>query len=528
MSKIEDFNTYVQSKTAGYWVRRGVLAIAAITVVYLFTQYSVVSLSLSGIKGESNVTATTTTSAHSVLGIGDLYIVPRGTNVLVVADGDYRKTVVPVDIPWYSFTQASAEIVDDTNADKVAFHNTSSTACNAYHIKSESLLSYNCNRADTLQKYSTKDWQNNKFANLDPNLRSIKPFRGGVIGILYNANSDANYIGPIVTVDQSGKLSSHSAPRDIDMTVLNLATIYTDTKNPANDRFVLSAWTGELYLGIIGRGGNVTYEKINPVEDYNPSLNRNLCELHDDRVTCFTGEVDGVVVPEEGPDGSTGDEPPSANSTLTKYTYTGSRSEFKFQTRFVPGDIYQTADGRVYSINNKTLYEFVTRDGTVKLDIIATDVDTAGAGEKLYFASMGGVYELESGASRTSHQRFYSHNVIPAEISVYGDNIYIIGKIKGAGDTTYAYLLNEQPNTNPGNRLLDLIPKKFGELNGIGDMDFIGDKIRIKLLLSLPKNPPRNSNFSYVGEVQKAKINAEDELKNHGINVEQYSISYTY
>ena len=111
---------------------------------------------------------------------------------------------------------------------------------------------------------------------------------------------------------------------------------------------------------------------------------------------------------------------------------------------------------------------------------LSQNIDGIAAGDQLTFLQDNGVFTVDP-TSRNLYQIFYSNNIQPKRLFSASGKVFIIGKVPGDKNSSYAWVLNDEDNTNNGNRLIDKLPSSPDALE-YGDTDFVGNVINIKVL----------------------------------------------
>jgi len=128
-------------------------------------------------------------------------------------------------------------------------------------------------------------------------------------------------------------------------------------------------------------------------------------------------------------------------------------------------------------------------------------------------------------ADKSSHQVFYSDNILPSALDIYADNIFVIAKIKGMGENYHAYLLNSEENTSPGRRTIDLLPNS----NVLAtSMMLVSDNLNITLPVTLQKGAKASSTLINNQELSVAQQEALNSISDLGVDLDSLNITFSY
>ena len=116
------------------------------------------------------------------------------------------------------------------------------------------------------------------------------------------------------------------------------------------------------------------------------------------------------------------------------------------------------------------------------------------------------------------YQVFYSSNITTKSLYVIGSRIFVLGSVANQRDTTFAYLLNQSPDTTPGKRLIDLYPSSLPQLSMLHSQDMVGNRLYASLYQST--NDP-----SRIPALREQSISTIEAL---GINIDAVKLELMY
>jgi hypothetical protein len=500
----------------------GVAIIAFLILLYLFASFSLVYVAVTGSTSTHIVVYVSSERATTKLGGAGLVLVPRSTTSLIVAAGDAVKTETTLAIPWYGYVNKKVTLTSDKNADKAAYYSLDTNPCATYSSNYDRLLSFKCNQPTSLQTYNTPPsdgWGNTTVANTSyPAV--VAPYMGGVIGVTYIPNSDTT--APDITfTTESGQSIGYNAPEGIDMDTIRKATIYTDTYDITNNRFVLVDVSGNIYLGSPSESGTVGYQKIPPPNDYTPLYDQALCAISGDAVYCYYGQSDAG-------DQTASSQVKPIQDTIVSLSFTKQGSHAAaINTPLVLGDLYVTPSGQLFGREHKQLIHFTQVNDRYSTTSVSQNIDGATGGQAIYYIQNNGVYQVDSDAKNT-YQVFYSKNVIPTSVYSVAGKVFVLGKVRGNTQTTYAYLLNTSDDTTPGQRLIDKFPLSFTDLTDASITDLVGDKFYVELKVTIRKNAPSADQAIDKSEVATKKQNVINLLQSLGVDINENNTTFMY
>lgn len=503
-----------------------ILSVPLVFAVNLFTTYAVINVEVSApFDTKSVVTYAASGKPTQKAGNTGIMIVPRTTTSLVVAQGDYIKTESKLDIPWYGYTAKKIQLRKDKNATKVAYKSTIGAQCATYNPTTDSLAYYRCGSATNLVAYKTpinKIWNNVEITKFYYPSNYAYPYMGGVIGLSYSDDIDEKSPGDIIAYDGNGRSNVFNAPEAIqDKSKFNFSSVFTNTNNPTDNRFVIVTVNGDIYIGTPNGGKNVEYYRIAAPSDYNSDYNQTLCSLTDMDVYCYRGKT------------AYGDISPSfdfskvAGSQIVHYSYLNkSVDTTNFATDlFAINQFQSTASGDLYATYYKELYRFENKNGKYNIVRISQNASTIAASDKLYFTQDKGIFAVDNTDTSTAYQVFYSKNVIPRSLYAVSGKLFIIGSIPGDDSVTYAYQLNSDNDTQPGNRAIDILPMASSELPGAYLNDLVGERIFVMLDVNSSSNPAQPIKPA---EIDAKKRQIIQKLSLYGSTINANNIQFAY
>lgn len=526
---LPSFLQFLTRRSPLYWAGWASALLALFGLVYFVTNYAFIRIDVTteGNLRDVHVFAHHGTATTSTNGPG-MTVVPRATTSLTVMRSAYQKSIAAVSIPWHGFTAVSVELQPDKNATKLAFASDTADVCASYNPDRDALYDFDCTRPAVLSEFVTptdETWYNRVVARIGEPNRSVKPYRGGVIGISYATNTQGTPPSALFYIGTDGKRQYLNTPEGIDLNVINLASLTTDEFDPTNNRFVLATWDGALFLGTpTGQGSEVAYVEQPAPEKYNPMYERSLCSLRGARATCFQGV--SRTAPRETSARSTGQH--RSTSTFTTLTDDGKEPVTVSAPAQLPlGELTTTADGAIFGQIDKTLYAVTVSGQQSRARIIATNVDRSVGGGALYFVQDGGVYRLNQ-TGTVAQQVFFARNIVPRGLLVLTDRVIVLGHIKGAGEEVYAYELTDDENTTPGKRLIDLLPAAFADLPDISKLELVDERVRVLLKVTYNKQARSAAQAVSPEQVAEKRENVLNTLRARGVDTETLQIEFRY
>lgn len=446
-------------------------------VIHTISSYALVSVTIHSSPDMKNVMieASSDYGAKKIGSGSGLHIVPQSTKSLIISAGSNIKTQTKVTIPWYRFTATEVQLRYDKNADKVAYRSTVSDACATYTPSADRLLSYSCTKPVSLTQYNTNSqWGNQLVSELYYPNGAVQPYGGGVIGITSLVGTDRIMPGPIAYVGAGGKVRFYQAPEKIaDLADMATAAIFTNTQDMDDRRFILALSNGDVYLGTpTGETEAVSYTHVAAPAGYQSAYQQTLCAFSQQSAYCYRGRA------QKGDDSNIAT--PLPLETISKVSFTdGSVLTLPLARRAILDNFYITQEGELYGKSYKKLYRFTKGDRRYEMTELAQNIDAVAAGADLYYIQKNSLYRV--GENDTSYQIFHLENTILRKAYVYSDKVYVLGSYKTAPSVTHAYQLNDSDNTQPGDRLVDILPPDMRSFPEVYQINFVGSHIHIQL-----------------------------------------------
>lgn len=453
---------------------------------------------------------TSSDSETKEIGSPGLHIVPRNTKSIIAQAGSNIRTQSQISIPWYGYAAKEVDLRIDKNADKIAYRSSLDNPCGVYSDKLNRMFQYDCSNSNSLVYYNTPAkgaWSIEKTADMFYPDYTPVPYMGGLIGVSYARDSDVIPPSNIIFVSDTGEQNYLKSPDGIDISKITKAGIFTDKHDQTNDRFAFVTIDGFIYLGTPKSKTDVDYVKIAPPDTYDASTQQTVCEVNGDFVTCYRGlssaTGDGAI------------DFDSMESSITTLNFTNESSEtIPVNKLFTLDTLAVTNDGLIYGKNHRKLLFFEKKDTQYEVVELSQNIDGLAAGDKLTFLQDNGVFAVDP-TSRNLYQLFYSKNIQPKKLLSAGEKVFIIGKVPGDKNSSFAWQLNDEENTNNGNRLIDKLPS-FPDSLEYGDTDFVGNTINIKVL---------TDRSSTAQEVRDTKQITLDYLNSIGVDTGQLQLS---
>jgi hypothetical protein len=456
-------------------------------------------------------TAITTSSSSgeggfiNVFGVG---IVPRKTSSVTASFNGYSSTIL-IEVPWIGFVTRQIDIQLDTDVDKVSGY---SPECTTYNETTQKVLSYSCINPKLLTSSVIPNainpfWQNKIETSLPEQSRDITPFKGGVLAI----NPDRTK--PLYYSNSDGVITYLRAPKDLDYNDLIFSSLTANSLNPEDDTFLISTPNGDVYRGSLS--DNDSYAKFPRLKDFSRDLNTSSCSLGDLVAYCYFGK------------GRSASSSKINDSVLVmkflndKISY----ERFFFNTNTPIDNLYVTSSGTLFGVNDRTLLLLKRDSGSIKPQVIATDVSGVAAGSGLSYIKNNSVYSFNESKLSASLQ-FTSPLLDVTRVDSFGGTQLLTAKVKG---TTFyqKYKLNNQPREKNGVRLVDTIPLVAKDFPEVIKSDYFNNTIGIQVVADISSDK-RTGTTSY-NEVTFAE-NKElvlEKLATLGIDPKGFEIVFT-
>ena len=458
-------------------IRLGLLAILLYGSINFFLHYSLITISITNPPTTTEFTVYTSSNyGTKELGKPGLHIVPRNIKSIIAQAGKNIRTQSQITIPWYGYAAKDIELKVDKNADKIAYKSSLDNPCGVYSDKLNRMSQYSCFNSNSLVYYNTPEkgeWTIEKIADMFYPNYTPAAYMGGLLGVGYLRNSDVIPPSNVISVSDTGEINYLKNPEGVDINKITEAGIFTDKHDQANNRFAFVTADGIIYLGVPKSKTDVEYTKITPPKDYDPNTQQTLCDVNGDFVTCHRGLSPNL--------GDADIDFDSIKPNIVTLNFTDSSTEILNVGRLLTLDnIAVTNDGLIYGKNHKKLFFFEKKDTQYNTVELSQNIDGIAAGDQLTFLQDNGVFTVDP-ASRNLYQIFYSNNIQPKRLFSASGKVFIIGKVPGDKNSSYAWVLNDEDNANNGNRLIDKLPSSPDALE-YGDTDFVGNVINIKVL----------------------------------------------
>lgn len=475
----------------------------------------------------------TYTEGEKAIGGPGLRFVKRGASSISAQAGD-TSVRAAFNIPWYGFAYKKFELQLDSNADKIAYYRSSSNACGVFSERLNRMLQYECGDSPlTLSAYDTSgvQWKIEPIADLHYPRTTPSPYKGGLLGLTREDTPDgttittkealiqqvtdegmANFLMQPDGVNCSRSVCVEGSQDDARAFLAKHDTrsaIFTDEKDQANERFVFASSDGAIYLGVPSENKEVSYKKINPTEAYDARFYRTICSINGSFVACIQGQSNTPASQEV----STKVRPATlitANFETDEITTSALRDNAIFV------DIITAKNNDIFVQEGDTLLRLVPgEDDEAKETKLATNVGRIAANDIVYFTHNRGVYQLDP-ATLDTHLRFSSRNITPRQLHVTSNDVFVIGTApQNADRPSYAWRLNNEPNTTPGDRLIDRLPTS-PESVVYGKNDLVGNRLNLDISLEGTATTQQN--------LDKEINRVIDNLRSSGINTDNLDI----
>lgn len=455
------------------------------------------------VKARSRILIGHDATAPEEVGRPGLHIVKRSADTIEAHVGNTATRSV-FSIPWYGLAFKHIDISLDTNADKIAYSSTLPAACGVFSQKNDRILQYDCKESPgALTHYKTPkegNWRLETVSNLYYPEFTPSHYRGGLIGI---TAADSSTLGSQTTpqatikaVSEDGEVSFYQQPKGITCLRGGIcikgdrkaatdfsrpqggvapASLFSDTKDQSNSKFVFVSSEGDIYLGTPQSDPDVTYKKINKPSDYNPGLHHTRCGVNQTTVAC----VQGIS---NRPRGEISSQAVSTRLVVASF---GSEEtqvvDMPDDTTVIDLDI--TAEGEIFThIDNNLVQLSINKRGTeVERRVVARNISQMSVADHVYFLANRSVYQVDV-ETMSTHKRFYSRHIQPERLITTGNVVALLGKAPSnlSSGPTYAWKLNDTPNLRPMERVIDRLPSApnsvlFGNTDLVEDMVYVQD-----------------------------------------------------
>lgn len=472
-------------------------------------------------KGQKLTTYISNDAETKKVGGSGLIVVPRDTKSLIVTTGSNQKTQLPLNIPWHGFITKTVDFTISKNADKIAFSSLFTSTCVTYSPRLQSLLSYRCSRPGTIMQYQTPptgSWRNIAVAkSMNYPNSTARPYLGGVLGISPSYPDDSEALAsPLVYTADDGSATAYNLPSDLNNESVEEAVVFTNQQDPFEKRFVLVTSDGAVYLGKPGeKKGSVTYDKFPSPINYDASPHQTVCRLSGDNAYCYQGQSlsgDGDVK--------------KTDNIITQYSFEkGIIGTAPVDKSLRLDNLYITDNGSIYAKVFKKLLRLKKVNSGYIATEIAQNIDSGSAGGSMYYVQDGDIYQVRP--DDTANLVFHSDNIVSRTVFVTDGRVYILGAIKDSGDTALqAYVINGQDNTNPGKRIIDLLPTASNQLPYAVSQQLVGNKLQVGLVVAIARSPGETG--TPVSEIDARKQAVLNALTTRGINTNDLSVTFTY
>ncbi len=509
------------------------IAIVAIFLIYFIFNYAFIYVHVTKPEGVSNAKVYLSYDLnYNEIGKPGLHVVKRGADGIMVKSGQNIRTVAKFQSPWYGFTYREIHLQRDKNADKIAFKSVLKRACGTYSKKLDRLAHYSCSsNPQALMYYNTPtkgQWLTETISSLYYPSNIPVSYMGGLIGVSSDEKSYLPNNELIRVVSDTGETRVFKWPtedsaidekedqnlpaferlkqkRERDRSRV-LAKIFTDTKNQNNNRFVLVSSRGDIYLAT-PHSDSINYKKVNAPDWYDTSNSQTICDINGAAVVCYRGLSDS-------PKGELSSKP--TQSGITELSFNdNSQKEIKLENNLILQDFGVTSSGYIFGRNTGKLFYFSKgSDSKLHTIEISNKIDTLNIGDKAYFIQDKGVFVVDP-KTLSSHQIFYSTNIIPERLTVADSHVFIIGKsAQRQKGYTYAWRINQHDHIGDKSRPIDMLPS-FLESSTYGTVDLVEDSLYVQ--------PPVYSINNPEDLARRQKVTLEY-LRKSGIDTTKFNI----
>lgn len=497
------------------------------------TTYTIISLKVNyhdGIKPTAVIyTMSSNQSDQQVSAInGDTYLIRRDVSAFRAMAGDYS-TIKEFDATKSSGT-IEINIYRDKNATKYA---SDSPGCITYSNETDRLLSYSCTQPSQLLEYKqppTSSVPRNTpvatIAKPDTAVYTHKPYSGGVLGIRiprFMANVPTNQF--VFNINNNGEEATFNIPDGMNQTQLDASNIVTDTTSRSGTNFLItSKQFKKVYFAELQGDEDIRYKEYTLPESFSGTFDSLICQLLETTAYCYHGLSSGP--PDSQNETKHHEDEKPGTIVIIDFSNKPIARQYSV-SHSVPVDaLYVTKAGKLYALSGEDLVAVTFQDNQAVTNTYIPKAGSVSSGDGLYFVRDNAVYKLDDERNE-SYLVFRSANLRIANIVGLNENIFINAYINGAGgQRIHTYKLDDEPNTSPGSRLIDILPLNFKESDDISDMSFYKDRLHIRVKVPVQKTGRASGVNTGVFEQKKKQIRALLEQKS--IDTSKLTITYSY
>lgn len=492
------------------------------------------------VKAKSRIFIGHEASAPKDIGRPGLHLVKRGADSIEARAGD-TTTRSAFSIPWYGLAFKHITLTLDTNADKVAYLSTLPQACGVYSQKNDRVMQYDCRKnPGALTHYVTPregGWRLETVSNLYYPDFAPSHYKGGLIGITAADSSELGSqttgVAVIKAVSENGDISFHKQPKGVtclrggvcvkgddkaataflrEHGVAAASSLFTDTKDQTNTKFVFTTSEGDLYLGTPKSGTDVSYKKIDSPADYNPALHQTHCGVNRTTAVCIQGLSNS-------PSGEISSRSVSTRLVTVPFD-TGEVQivDMPDDTTIIDLDITPKGDIFAQHGNDLVRLSVNTRQTEVTQELVAKNINRMSVANHVYFIANSSVFQVDT-ETLSTHKRFYSQHIQPERLITTGDTVVVLGKAPSnlQSSPTYAWKLNDKPNLRPMERIIDKLPSAPNSVL-FGNTDLVGNVI-------YAQDPPKNRDTEDIqARTDRHRNEIITNMKASGIDISDFEV----
>lgn len=508
-SRLEDIVSWVKlNKKRIIYICLGLIVVYILA--YVLPRYALVNISVTTTEKLADFSLYTSSNSEiKEIGKPGLHIVARDIKSVIAQAGRNVRTQSQATIPWYGFLDKKIDLKLDKNANKIAYKSTLDAACGTYSNKLDRMFQYKCSGSNVLTYFDAPTngvWMVKTTGDMFyPNYTPV-PYMGGLLGVAYAPNTDFLPPGNIARVDDDGRTSYYQTPEGVDLDKINRAKLFTDNSDQTNNRFVLVTQDGTVYLGAPESGIKVNYTKFEAPKDYIPDTMQTLCNLNDESVICYRG-----FSPDTSGHGSIN----SVKTTIVSLRFTSSDSVIKNVNSLIAlQDLVVTQDGRLYGLGSKKLLYFEEKGDKYEPRELSQNIEAIVGGDTVYALQDNGVFIVDK-KSHSLYQIFYSHNIKPKKLIASSGKVFILGKASNSNIYTYAWILNNEKDSNYGDRLIDKLPS-FPASSAYSRTDLVGNVINMDI---------ESDRSSTAQSIRNKRQDTLDYLRDMGVDMNQVQLN---
>lgn len=463
---------YLAGKPVKFWVKYSILFLLFIIIANIFMTYTIISVNIirhDSIQESVELTGSSPANKNEKLfTIGNIALIRRDSFSIQARAGSFQTNKTLSNMPIIGIASTSINIYKYKEVEK---YSGDSLGCLTFDNLKDLLSSYNCGKPEKLVRYilPTSDlqqsWGNITVATMTdgyPPIYSIKPFKGGVLGIIQQPQSDKDIRKLLFYVDSNGRKINYDIPIEIDRLDISSLSLITDSTSETTDQFLIVSRRGEIYLGAISASG-VSYRKATISQKFNPIFDTLVCNLLGETTYCYYG-------PGSRPHDSDQESihrKESNRGFIEIINISNKSTNQKIYSLSIPlglDHLYVSQAKIVYATSKNSDYEKylyqINLSGNLAVPRpILADINAISSGSGLFYIQNNTLYKLND-VSNESYAVFSSPHLRLSNVISIGNDIFFNTFINDTpGQKIHTFKLLDTPNNIPiGKRLVDLLP----------------------------------------------------------------------